>query len=81
MPDLAMLQAERMHIEILKAEAMSASHGLTRLHMNMRLPCPVWGALNVTGPVTGWSLADEPPEVSLVLSLLQNTIQNFRGGQ
>lgn len=77
MPELAMLRSGHMHIEMLKAEAMPASHRLTRLHMEMRLPCPVWGALNVTGPVTGWSLADEPPEVSPA----PNTIWKIRGGQ
>ena len=62
-PDLAVFQPEGMHMEMLRAEAMPGSRGLTRLHLEMRLPCPVWGAVNVTGPVKAWSLAAEPPEV------------------
>lgn len=65
-PDLATFQPEGMRIEMLKAEALPGSKGLTRLHLEMRLPCPVWGAMNVTGPVKAWSLAAEPPEVGAV---------------
>ena len=55
-------------MEMLRAEAMPGSKGLTRLHLEMRLPCPVWGAVNVTGPVRAWSLAAEPPEVRRIVS-------------
>ena len=55
-------------MEMLRAEALPGSKGLTRLHLEMRLPCPVWGAMNVTGPVKAWSLAAEPPEVRVTLS-------------
>ena len=54
-------------MEMLRAEALPGSKGLTRLHLEMRLPCPVWGAMNVTGPVKAWSLAAEPPQVRALL--------------
>ena len=62
-PSLTPLRPQDMRMVALKQEALPASQGLTRLHLEMRLPCPVWGALNVTGPVSGWSLAEEPAEV------------------
>ena len=62
-PDLTTFQSEGMRMDLIRAEAMPGSKGLTRLHLAMRLPCPVWGAVNVTGPVKGWSLAAEPPNV------------------
>ena len=65
LPSLAPLRPQDMRIVALKQEARPASQGLTRLHLEMRLPCPVWGALNVTGPVSAWSLAEEPAEVRL----------------
>ena len=67
MPDLAAFRAEGMRMEILRAVALPGSNGLTRLHMELHLPCPVWGAMNVTGPVKAWSLAAEPPEVRVTL--------------
>ena len=63
MPSLAPLRPQDMRIVALRQEALPASQGLTRLYLEMGLPCPVWGALNVTGPVSGWSLAEEPTEV------------------
>lgn len=63
MPDLATFRPEGMRMEMLRAEGMPGSKGLTRLHFELRLPCPVWGAMNVTGPVKAWSLAAEPSEV------------------
>jgi hypothetical protein len=65
MPSLAPLRPQDMRIVALRQEALPASQGLTRLHLEMGLPCQVWGALNVTGPVSGWSLAEEPAEVRL----------------
>ena len=62
-PDLATFRPEGVRVELRSAEAMPGSRGLTRLHLELRLPGPVWGALNVTGPVKAWSLAAEPPEV------------------
>ena len=64
-PSLAPLRPQDMSIVAIKQEALPASQGLIRLHLEMRLPCAVWGALNVTGPVSGWSLAEEPVEVRL----------------
>lgn len=69
MPDLAALRPQDMRIVALREEPLPGSGGTTRLHLEMRLPSPVWGALNVTGPVAAWSLAEEPPEVRLELFL------------
>ena len=54
-----------MEITLLEEEALPASQGLTRVHLEIRLPRPAWGALNVTGPVVAWSFAEEPPQVWL----------------
>ena len=32
-----------------------------RLHLEMRLPGPAWGFVNVTGPLLAWSFTDPPP--------------------
>ncbi len=56
-----------MDIMLLKREALPASQGLTRVHLEIRLPRPAWGAFNVTGPVVAWSIAEEPPQVRLLL--------------
>lgn len=61
-----------MKITLLKEEALPASQGLTRVHLEIHLPRPAWGALNVTGPVVAWSFAEEPPQVRL---LVKQTLQ------
>lgn len=61
-----------MKITLIEEEALPASQGLTRVHLEIRLPRPAWGALNVTGPVVAWSIAEEPPQVRL---LVKGTLQ------
>ena len=61
-----------MNTTLLRKEALPASQGLTRVHLEIRLPRPAWGALNVTGPVVAWSFAEEPPQVR---SLVKGTLQ------
>ena len=56
-----------MNITLLEEEALPASQGLTRVRLEIRLPRPAWGVLNVTGPVVAWSIAEEPPQVRLLV--------------
>lgn len=32
-----------------------------RLHLEIQLPGPAWGFVNVTGPLLAWSFTDPPP--------------------
>lgn len=71
-PNLAQWRCEDVNITLLRKEALLASQGLSRVHLEIRLPRPAWGALNVTGPVVAWSFAEEPPQVRL---LVKGTLQ------
>lgn len=55
---------ERLRVRLAYAEGRGGG-GLNRLHMVMELPRPGWGVLNVTGPVVGWSFAEEVSGVRL----------------
>jgi hypothetical protein len=48
------------------SETSDRGNGVMRemLHLQLNLSGPAWGIMNVTGPLTGWSLTPTAPPVS-----------------
>lgn len=57
-PDKSQFQYKKIAVVLLD---QYSSNGSSRLHLELRLPRPAWGTLNVTGPVTAWSFTDSLP--------------------
>ncbi len=61
--DSSMYRPGQMRISLTGTEPSPSGSDVSRLSLLMQLPWPGWGLLNVTGPVVGWSFAEENPEV------------------
>ncbi len=62
--DASLYRPGQMKVSLTGIEA-APSGNASRLLLLMQTPWPAWGLLNVTGPVIGWSFAQENPEVEL----------------
>lgn len=60
--DTGLYQPGQMKLSLTGVEAVPSGNA-SRLLLVMKTPWPAWGLLNVTGPVVGWSFAEENPEV------------------
>ncbi|CAL8464405.1 g3940 [Coccomyxa elongata] len=59
--DTSLYRPGQMDVSLTGIEA-APSGNASRLLLLMQTPWPAWGLLNVTGPVIGWSFAQENPE-------------------
>lgn len=48
-------------LQLLRSEASASGDGRRRLHLRLDTVAPCWGAMNMTGPVAGWSFAPSLP--------------------
>ncbi|KAK9905035.1 hypothetical protein WJX75_008341 [Coccomyxa subellipsoidea] len=73
-PDSSIYRPGQLNISLTGVEPSPLGGKATRLSLLMQLPSPGWGSLNVTGPVVGWSFAEENPET-------QERITRFCGNE
>ena len=62
--DAGLYQPGQLKVSLTGVETAPSGDG-SRLLLLMRTPWPAWGLLNVTGPIVGWSFAEENPEVQV----------------
>lgn len=80
-PDSSIYRPGQLNISLTAVEPSPLGGKATRLSLLMQLPSPGWGSLNVTGPVVGWSFAEENPEVGAPHALVTDLVLTSFGGQ